>query len=94
MDDSVLGEAGRLLFPVEDWYWRGDTLGNLSYTWYTQLDARTSVDVVNRLRSDATEGEQVFYNSFALIYRSGAQTACEDLTRAMPSSTSMRAGLA
>ena len=51
MDDSVLGEAGRLLFPVEDWYWRGDTLGNLSYTWYAQLDARTTVDVVNRLRA-------------------------------------------
>ena len=65
MDDSVLGEAGRLLFPVEDWYWRGDTLGSLSYTWYTQLDARPSVDVVNRLRSDATEGEQVFYDIYA-----------------------------
>ena len=65
MGDPVLGEAGRLLFPVEDWYWRGDTLGSLSYTWYTQLDARTSVDVVNRLRSDATEGEQVFYDIYA-----------------------------
>ena len=64
MGDPVLGEAGRLLFPAEDWCWRGDTLGNLSHIWYMQLDARTTVDVVNRLRSDATEGKQVFYDIY------------------------------
>ncbi|MBR3385592.1 MAG: hypothetical protein IKG69_10400 [Atopobiaceae bacterium] len=141
--DPVLGDAARLLLPAEDWYWSGDTLGNLSYTWYMRLDPQTTVDVVNRLRADAAAGEQVFYdiytdaekradpakrdtglwffrgdpgahvaivnagggfayvgamqdslphclalshksyNAFALIYRPGTRTACEDLARAI-----------
>lgn len=141
--DPVLGTAARLLFPTEDWYWSGDTLGSLSYTWYTQLDPQTTVDVVNRLRANAAVGEQIFYdiyteeerhadpakrdtglyffrgepgahvavvsagggfayvgamqdsfphclalsrkgyNAFALIYRPGARTACEDLAHAI-----------
>lgn len=143
VNDPVLGEAGRLLFPAEGWYWSGDTLGSLSYTWYMRLDTQTTVDVVNRLRADAAAGGQVFYdiyteaekradpakrdtglyffrgdpgarvaivsagggfayvgamqdsfphclalsrrgyNAFALVYRPGAQTACEDLARAI-----------
>ena len=143
VNDPVLGEADRLLFPAEGWYWSGDTLGSLSYTWYMRLDTQTTVDVVNRLRADAAAGGQVFYdiyteaerradpakrdtglyffrgdpgarvaivsagggfayvgamqdsfphclalsrkgyNAFALIYRPGAQTACEDLARAI-----------
>lgn len=143
INDPVLGEAGRLLFPAEGWYWSGDTLGSLSYTWYMRLDTQTTVDVVNRLRADAAAGGQVFYdiyteaekradpakrdtglyffrgdpgahvaivnagggfayvgamqdsfphclalsrkgyNAFALIYRPGAQTACENLARAI-----------
>jgi hypothetical protein len=143
INDPVLGDAARLLFPAEDWYWSGDTLGNLSYTWYMRPDPQTTVDVVNRLRADVAAGRQVFYdiyteeerradpakrdtglyffrggpgahvaivnagggfayvgamqdsfphclalsrkgyNAFALIYRPGAQTACEDLARAI-----------
>ena len=143
VNDPVLGEADRLLFPAEGWYWSGDTLGSLSYTWYMRLDTQTTVDVVNRLRADAAAGGQVFYdiypeaekradpakrdtglyffrgdpgarvaivsagggfayvgamqdsfphclalsrkgyNAFALVYRPGAQTACEDLARAI-----------
>ena len=143
VNDPVLGEADRLLFPAEGWYWSGDTLGSLSYTWYMRLDTQTTVDVVNRLRADAAAGGQVYYdiyteaeqradpakrdtglyffrgdpgarvaivsagggfayvgamqdsfphclalsrkgyNAFALVYRPGAQTACEDLARAI-----------
>ena len=143
INDPVLGDAARLLFPAEGWYWSGDTLGSLSYTWYMRLDVHTIVDVVNRLRADAAAGERVFYdiyteeerradpakrdtglyffrgdpgahvaivsagggfayvgamqdsfphclalsrkgyNAFALVYRPGAQTACEDLARAI-----------
>jgi len=60
VNDPVLGDAARLLFPAEGWYWSGDTLGSLSYTWYMRPDAQTTVDVVNRLRADAAVGEQVF----------------------------------
>ena len=64
VNDPVLGEAGRLLFPAEGWYWSGDTLGSLSYTWYMRLDTQTTVDVVNRLRADAAAGAQVFYDIY------------------------------
>ena len=143
INDPVLGEAGRLLLPTEDWYWSGDTLGTLSLTWYMRPDTQTTVDVINRLRTDVAAGQQVFYdiyteeekradpakrdtglyffrgepgahvaivnagggfayvgamqdsfphclalsrkgyNAFALIYRPGARTACEDLARAI-----------
>ena len=57
LSDSVLGDAARLLFPAEDWYWSGDTLDSLSYTWYMRPDTQTTVDVVNRLRADAAAGK-------------------------------------
>ncbi len=139
----VFGEYGRLLFPVEDGYWSGDTLGDLRLTWYNNIDPNETVEIVNTLWQRANAGETVFYdiytneekaadpekedtglfffkgnpgerfavcnagggfayvgamqdsfphalelskqgyNAFALIYRPGAQTACEDLARAI-----------
>lgn len=64
LSDSVLGDAARLLFPAEDWYWSGDTLDSLSYTWYMRPDTQTTVDVVNRLRADAAAGKQVLYDIY------------------------------
>ena len=134
---------GRLLFPVDDGYWSGDTLGNLRLTWYTGIRPESTVAVCERLRADAAAGRTVFLdlyaeaekradpskrdtglfffrgkpgapfaivnagggfcfvgamhdsfphalalsergvNAFALIYRPGARTACEDLARAI-----------
>lgn len=139
----AFGEYGRLLFPVEDGYWSGDTLGELRLTWYNNIDPDETVEIVNTLWQRANAGETVFYdiyteeekaadpdkedtglfffrgepgakfavcnagggfayvgamqdsfphalelsqkgyNAFALIYRPGAQTACEDLARAI-----------
>jgi len=141
--DLAFGNFGRLLFPAGTGYYSGDTLGTLSLTWYGALRPRTTVDIVNTLRSRAQAGDKVFfdiysdrekaqdpakkdtglfffrgkkgaktaivnagggfvyvgamqdsfphalalskkgYNAFALIYRPGAQTACEDLARAI-----------
>lgn len=64
VNDPVLGDAARLLFPAEDWYWSGDTLGSISLTWYMRPDTQTTVDVVNRLRTDAAAGQQVFYDIY------------------------------
>lgn len=143
MNDPAFGDYGRLLFPVEDYYYSGDTLGSLRLTWYNYIDADTTVEIVNTLKNHAASGETVFYdiytdaekaadpdkadtglfffrgepgakvaicnagggfayvgamhdsfphalelskkgyNAFALIYRPGAQTACEDLSRAI-----------
>ncbi len=143
MDDPVFGDYGRLIFPADDGYWSGDTLGELRLTWYNGIDPDKTVEIANYLREHAQAGETVFYdiyteeekaedpdkedtglfffkgepgekfavcsagsgftyvgamqdsfphalelskmeyNAFALIYRPGAQTACEDLARAI-----------
>ena len=143
IDDPVFGEYGRLIFPADEWYMSGDTLGDLQLTWYHNIDPDETVEIVNTLWQRANAGETVFYdiytdeekaadpekedtglfffkgepgarfavcnagggfayvgamqdsfphalelsklgyNAFALIYRPGAQTACEDLARAI-----------
>ena len=143
IDNSVFAGYGRLLFPVEDWYMSGSTLGDLQLTWYNNIDPEETVEIVNTLWQRVNAGETVFYdiyteeekaedpakedtglfffrgdpgakfavcnagggfayvgamqdsfphalelsrrgyNAFALIYRPGAQTACEDLARAI-----------
>lgn len=143
MADPAFGDYGRLLFPVNSGYYSGNTLGNLSMTWYNGIDPQKTVEIVNTLRSRALAKEQIFYsiytdaeiaadpekadtglfffkgdpsakfavcnagggfsyvgamhdsfphalelskmgyNAFALIYRPGSLTACEDLARAI-----------
>ena len=134
---------GRLLFPANNRYWSGDSLGSLRLTWYSEIRPASTVAVVNRLRADVLAKRRVFFdiyteqekqadprkrntglfffrgtpgarfavcnagggfmfvgaihdsfphalslsergiNAFALIYRPGAETACEDLARAI-----------
>ena len=141
--DPVFGSYGRLLFPVEDAYYSGDTLEDLGLTYYSHIDPDETLEIVNTLRERAADGQTIFYdiytdeekaadpakedtglfffkgipgekfaicnaggafayvgamqdsfphalelsqkgyNAFALIYRPGAQTACEDLARAI-----------
>lgn len=141
--DPVFGDYGRLIFPVDDWYYSGDTLGDLHLTYYSNIDPNETVEIANYMREHAASGDTIFYdiyteeekaadpekedtglfffqgtpgerfavcnaggafayvgamqdsfphalelskqgyNAFALIYRPGAQTACEDLARAV-----------
>ena len=143
INDPVFGDYGRLLFPVDDGCWSGDTLGDLRLTWYSHIDPAKTVEIVNTMYLHAKAGDTIFYdiytdeekaadpakedtglfffkgnpgerfaicnagggfayvgamhdsfphalelskmgyNVFALIYRPGAQTACEDLARAI-----------
>lgn len=143
MDDPVFENYGRLIFPVDESYYSGDTLEDMSLTWYNNISPDKTVEIVNYLKNQAGAGETVFYdiyteeekaaepekedtgifffkgspgekfavcnagggfayvgamqdsfphalelskkgyNAFALIYRPGAQTACEDLARAI-----------
>lgn len=141
--DPVFGEYGRLIFPVDAGYYRGDTLGDLRLTWYNNISPDKTVEIANYMKDHAAAGAVIFYdiytdeekaadpakedtglfffrgnpgerfavcnagggfayvgamqdsfphalelskqgyNAFALIYRPGAQTACEDLARAI-----------
>lgn len=143
INDPLLGDCGRLLFPTDNGYYSGDTLSELRLVWYSNIDPDETVEIVNYVRGRAAAGETVFYdiyteeeksadpakrdtglfffkgtpgerfavcnagggfayvgamhdsfphalelsklgyNAFALIYRPGAQTACEDLARAL-----------
>ena len=143
INDPAFGQYGRLIFPVNDRYYSGETLGDLDLTFYSHIDPEKTVEICNNLKSRALAGETVFYDiyteeekaadpakedtglfyfrgepgarfavlnaggafayvgaihdsfphalelskkgyhAFALIYRPGAQTACEDLARAI-----------
>lgn len=141
--DPVFQDFGRLIFPVHTGYYSGETLGGLQLTWYSNIDADRTVEIVNDMKTHAEAGATIFYDiytdaekaadpakedtglfffkgeagapfavcnagggfayvgaihdsfphalelskkgyhAFALIYRPGAQMACEDLARAI-----------
>lgn len=62
--DPVFEKYGRLLFPVEDWYYSGDTLGQLQLTWYSNIDPTETVEIVNTLHDQAAAGKTVFYDIY------------------------------
>lgn len=141
--DPAFAGFGELLFPVDQGYMYGSTLGTLDFAWYSLISSDKSVEILNYLKAQAEQGKQIFYpiyteqemqrnpdlrntglfffrgkenapfaivsagggfayvaalhdsfpqaleisksgnNAFALIYRPGAQSACEDLSRAI-----------
>lgn len=143
ISDSSFKDYGRLMFPLESQYYSGNTLGNLSFTWYNNVDPNKTIEIINYFKQNTEKGNTVFcdiysskekeedptkqntglfffrgksnekfaicnagggftyvaamhdsfpqaleiskkgYNAFALIYRPEAQTACEDLVRAI-----------
>ena len=58
--DPTFGNFGRLLFPADDGYWSGTTLGNLRLTWYSGIDPDKTVEIVNTLKSRADAGQTIF----------------------------------
>ena len=64
IDDPIFGRYGRLLFPVDDWYMSGDTLGELQLTWHNNIDPNETVEIANTLWQRANAGETVFYDIY------------------------------
>ena len=62
--DPAFGSFGRLLFPVNQGYYSGSTLGSLSLTWYSNIRPEKTVEIVNGLRSRALSGEPVFFDLY------------------------------
>ena len=64
INDPVFGDYGRLIFPVESGYYGGDTLGSLRLTWYNNIDPDTTVEIVNYMRTEAAQGNKIFYDIY------------------------------
>ena len=64
VNDPVFADYGRLLFPVDEGYWSGDTLGALRLVWYNNIDPNETVEIVNTLHQRAAAGEMVFYDIY------------------------------
>lgn len=139
VNNPAFKNYGRLIFPVNEHYYSGNTLENLSLTWYGKMNPARTLEIINYMLGQIENGEKIFYpiypendsrsrntgvfffrgkpgnkfaicnagggfvyvgamhdsfphalelskkgyNAFALIYRPGADTACEDLARAI-----------
>lgn len=65
INDTVFGDYGRLIFPVEKGYYGGETLGELSLTWYSHIDPDMTVEIANYFKSHAESGETIFYDIYS-----------------------------
>ena len=139
INDPAFKGYGRFIFPLNENYYSGNTLGTLRLTWYSNIKPSRTADIVNYMKSESQAGKKIFYsiypendsrssqtglfffrgnkgakfavcnagggfvyvgaihdsfphalelsrrgyNAFALIYRPGSDTACEDLARAI-----------
>ena len=139
INNPAFENYGRMIFPLNDYYYSGETLGDLHLTWYSYINPSRTVDVINYMLDEVSNDRQIFYpiypendsrssntglfffrgnrgakfavcnagggfvyvgaihdsfphalelsrrgyNAFALIYRPGSDTACEDLARAI-----------
>ena len=65
INDPAFGNFGRLLFPVDRTVSGAMTLEEISsssvYTWYSNIKADKTVEIVNDLKSRSEDGEQIFY---------------------------------
>ena len=69
--DPVFGNYGRLIFPVDNWYYSGDTLGDLQLTYYSNIDPNETVEIANYMKEHAASGDTIFYD----IYTDGEKAA-------------------
>jgi enterochelin esterase-like enzyme/dienelactone hydrolase len=64
-NESAFGDWGRLIFPADESYYSGSTLGSLELTWYTNIDPDKTVEIANYFYDETKAGEQVFYDIYS-----------------------------
>ena len=64
ISDPVFEGYGRLLFPLQKNYMQGATLGTLNLSWYSNIQPKETVEVVNYLYHRAAAGETIFYDIY------------------------------
>ena len=69
ISDPAFGDFGHLLFPVDRNVSRTMTLAGISsssvYVWYSHIQTEKTVEIINRLYSDAVAGSQIFYRMYS-----------------------------
>lgn len=63
--DPVFREYGRLIFPADEGYYSGSTLGTLSLTWYSNMDPEKTVEIANYMKTHAAAGDTIFYDIYS-----------------------------
>lgn len=64
VNDPVFGDYGRLIFPVAEWYYSGETLGQLRLTWYSNIQPDKTVEIVNYMHDYAEAGNVIFFDIY------------------------------
>lgn len=64
LSDAAFGDYGRLIFPVDEGYYSGSTLGGLSLVWYSNIDPDKTVEICNYMRDHALAGDTIFYDIY------------------------------
>ena len=64
INDPDFAGFGRLLFPADGSHWSGTTLEDFDLMWYSGIDPDKTVEIVNRLKSDAASGQTVFIDIY------------------------------
>lgn len=69
ISDPAFGNFGYLLFPIDRYILRSMTLADISsssvYVWYSHIQPEKTVEIINRLYSDAIAGNQIFYRIYS-----------------------------
>lgn len=67
--DPVFKDFGYLMFPVDRNVSPSMTLAQLSssgvYVWYSHIQVEKTVEIINRLYSDASAGNRIFYRMYS-----------------------------
>ena len=59
INDPIFGGYGRLIFPTNEGYYSGDTLGQLRLTWYSNIDPAKTVEITSYMKTHAEAGKAV-----------------------------------
>lgn len=65
INDAAFGDYGRLIFPTQKGYYGGNTLGELSLTWYSHIDPDMTVEIANYFKSHAESRDKIFYDIYS-----------------------------
>ena len=64
MNYPEFADYGRLLFPTNNEYYGGSTLGTLSLTWYSNIQPEKTVEIANYMKDHADAGDSIFYDIY------------------------------